>query len=69
MHKSSFSTNNFGNIHLGKKYHKQKILRILADYNGVCLKKFQRIEQKLENVFSAKFEIFVTLKNRILFHQ
>ena len=28
MHKSSFSTNNFGNNHFGKKYQKQNVLRI-----------------------------------------
>ena len=42
-------------------------LEILEDYNGVCLKKIQRIEQKLENAFLTKFPIFfenfATLKN------
>ena len=51
MHKSALSTNNFGNNHLGQKYQKQNILEFLGDYNGVCLKNFQRIEQKLENAF------------------
>ena len=44
-------------------------LEISGDCNGVCLKNFQRIEQKLENAFLAKvsifFENFVTLKNYV----
>ena len=43
-------------------------LEVSGDYNGVCLKNFQRIEQKLENAFLAKFsmlENFVTLKRQI----
>ena len=29
-------------------------LEFSGDYNGVCLKNFQQIEQKLENAFLAK---------------
>ena len=58
MHKSILSTNNFANNHVGRKYRNKIFLEILGDYNGVCLKNFQRIEQKLENAFLAKFSIF-----------
>ena len=62
MHKSTLDTNNFGNNHFGQKYQKQNILRnILRDYNGVCLKNFQRIEQKLENAFLAKLSILLRI--------
>ena len=67
MHKSTLSTNIFGNDHFGQKYQKQKKLKILGYYKGVWLKNFQRIEQKLENAFFGQifhsFENFVTLKN------
>ena len=61
MHKSTLSTNNFGKNHFGQKYQKQNVLRIFRDYNGVCLKNFQRIEQKLENAFLAKFSILLRI--------
>ena len=51
MHKSTLSSNNFGNNHFGQKYQKHYILKKLEDYSGICLKTFQRIEQKLENEF------------------
>ena len=54
MHESTLSTNNFGNNHFGQKYKKQKKLEV---YNGVCLKNFQWIEQKLGKAFLAKFSI------------
>ena len=61
MHKSTLSRNNFGNNHFGRKYQQQNILRIFVDYKGVCLKNFQRREQKLENAFLAKFSILLTI--------
>ena len=45
MHKSNLSTNNFGNNHFGQKHQKQNFLSISEDFNGVCLKSFQPIEQ------------------------
>ena len=36
-------------------------LEFLGDYNGVCLKNFQRKEQKLENAFLAKFFILLNI--------
>ena len=57
--KSILSTINFGNIHFRQKYRNKIFVEISEDYNGVCLKKnFQRMEQKLENAFLAKFSIF-----------
>ena len=42
------------------KSNRNKIfLEFLGDYNGVCLKNFQRIEQNLENAFLAKFPILL----------
>ena len=35
--------------------------KFLGDYNGVRLKKFQQIEQKLENAFLAKFSILLRI--------
>ena len=61
MHKSTLNTNNFGNNLFGQKYQEQNILRISGDYNGVCLKNFQRIEQKLENAFLAKLSILLRI--------
>ena len=61
MHKSTSITNNFGKTHFGQNYQKQKIQEISEDYNGVCLKKFQRKEQKLENAFLAKFSTFLRI--------
>ena len=60
MHKSTLSTNKFGNIHFGQKYQK-KIFFEFSDYNGVCLKIFERINQKLENEFLAKFSILLRI--------
>ena len=57
MHKSTLSTNNFRNNHFGLKYQEKIFLEIL-EFNGVCLKNFQPIEQKPENAFLAKFSIF-----------
>ena len=36
-------------------------LEFLGDYNGVCLKNFQRKEQKLENAFLAKISILLRI--------
>ena len=56
-----------GIIILDKSTTNRICLEFSGDYNGVCLKNFQRIEQKLENAFLAKFfhsfENFVTLRN------
>ena len=57
MLQSTLSKNNFGNNHFGQKYQRQNFVRILGDYNDVCLKKFLGIEQKLENAFLVKFSI------------
>ena len=35
MHKSTLSTNIFGNDHFGQKYQKQKKIKFLGDYKGV----------------------------------
>ena len=56
MHKSTLITN-----HFGQKYQKQKFLEFSGDYNGVCLKNFPQIEQKLENAFLAKLCIFLRI--------
>ena len=62
MHKLTLSANNFGSNHFGQKYQKHNFLEFL-DYNGVYLKNFRQIEQKLENAFTAKFStLFITLK-------
>ena len=61
MHKSTLSTNNFGNNHFGQKCQKQNILRIFRRLLWFCLKNFQRIEQKLENTFLANFSILLTI--------
>ena len=53
MHMSNLSTNNFGINHFGQKYRNKKSFEFLGDYSGVCLKIFQRTEQKLENAFLA----------------
>ena len=36
-------------------------LEVLGDYNGVCLKNIQRIEQKLENAFLANISILLRI--------
>ena len=46
---------------LDKNTRNKIFLEILGDYNGVCLKNFQRIEQKLENAFLAKFSILLRI--------
>ena len=61
MHTSTLSTNNFGNNHFGQKYQKKFFLEFLGEYNGVCLKNFQRIEQKLEKAFLAEFSILLRI--------
>ena len=61
MHKSTLSTNNFGNNRFGQKDQKQNILRTFRNYNGICLKNFQRIEQKQEDAFLAKFSILLRI--------
>ena len=52
---------------MDKSTRKKIFLEFLVDYNGICLKNFQGIEQKLKNAFLAKVfifsENFVTLKN------
>ena len=51
---------------MDKSTRKKIFSEFLGNYNGVCLKNFQRIEQKLKNAFLAifhSFENFVTLKN------
>ena len=60
MHKSTLSTNNFGKNQFGKNTRSKLFLEFLGEYNGVRLKNFQRIEQKLENAFLAKFSILLT---------
>ena len=52
---------------LDKSTRNKIFLEFSGDYNGYCLKNFQRIEQKLENAFLAEVfifsEKFITLKN------
>ena len=45
---------------LDKSTRNKIFLEFSGDYNGVCLKNFQRIEQKLENAFLAK--LFILLR-------
>ena len=45
---------------LDKSTRSKIFLEFSGDYNGVCLKNFQRIEQKLENAFLAK--LFILLR-------
>ena len=57
-----------GRIILDKSRKNKIFSEILEEYNGVCLKNFQQMQQKLENAFLANFSIFffenfVTLKN------
>ena len=47
-----------GIIILDKSITNKICLEFLGDYNGVCLKIFQRIDRKLENAFLAKVSIF-----------
>ena len=63
MHKSTLSTNNFGNNHFGQKCQKQMILRNVRKLYWCLFEKFQWIEQKLENAFLVKFSIFWELQN------
>ena len=58
MHKATLSTNNSGLIILDKNTRNKIFFEILEDYNGICLKNFQRIQKELENAFSAKISIF-----------
>ena len=44
---------------LVKTTREKTIFRNVEDYNGVSLKKIQRIVQKLKNAFLAKFSIFL----------
>ena len=57
MHKSTLSTS--GRIILDKSTRNRIFLEFLGDYNGVCLKNFQQIEQKVESAFLAKFSILL----------
>ena len=54
-------------IILDKSTRNKLFLEFSGDDNGVCLKSFQGIEQKLENAFLAQFFILLiislTLKN------
>ena len=61
MHKSTLARITSGVIILDKSTSNKIFLEILGDYNGVCLKKFQRIERKLENSFLAKFSILLKI--------
>ena len=46
---------------LDKRFRKKIFLEFSGDYNGVCLKNFQRIEQKLENAFLVKLSILLRI--------
>ena len=46
---------------LDESIRNKMFLEFSGEYNGVCLKNFQRIEQKLENAFLAKFSIFLRI--------
>ena len=60
---------------MDKSTRNEIFLEFLGDYNGVCLKNFQRIEQKLKNAFLAIFSILLRIRNfkeliiGILLHQ
>ena len=57
-HKSTLSTNTFGNKHFGQKYLEQNILEYLRDYNGVFSEKFQRTVQNYKMRFWPNFPFF-----------
>ena len=46
---------------LDKSTRNKIFLEFSGDYNGVFLKIFQQIEQKLENAFFAKFSILLRI--------
>ena len=48
---------------LDKSSKNKMFLEILDDYNGVCLKIFQRIEEKSENASWDKYSIFSEFRN------
>ena len=50
-------------IFLDKSSGNKFFSEILEDYNGVGLKNFRRMEQKLENAFFAKFFICCKIHN------
>ena len=50
-----------GIVILDKSTRNKIFLEFSGDYNGVCLKNFQQIEQKLEKNFLAKFSILLTI--------
>ena len=63
IHKSTLSTNNFGIFILDKSIGTKIFLEISEVYNGICLKKFQRLEQKLEMRFCRNFPFFRKFRN------
>ena len=48
-------------IILDKSTRNKILFEFLGDYNGVCFKNFQRIENKLENAPSAKFTVLLRI--------
>ena len=46
---------------LDKSTRNKIFLEFSGDYNGVCLKNFQQIDQKLENAFLAKLSILLRI--------
>ena len=62
MHKSTLARITSRIIILDKSTRNKIFLELLGDI-GVCLKIFQRKEQKLENAFFHSFENFVTSKS------
>ena len=46
---------------LDKSTRNKIFLEFSGDYNGVCLKNFQRIEPKLDNAVLAKLSILLTI--------
>ena len=58
---TTLRTTNFRKIHFGQKYQKQNILEIIEEYDGVGLKNFQPMQQKLENAFLAKLSNFMKI--------
>ena len=50
-----------GIIILDKSTRNKIFLDFSGDYNGVCLKNLQRIEQKLNYAFLAKFSILLRI--------
>ena len=69
MHKSTLSTNDFGNIYFGQKNQKQNSLRISRRLKWCLLEKFPTDRAKTRKCvfgqFFHSFENFVTIKKQL----